>query len=98
MQLNCYVVVDKISNTLSRIAFGATDGAFCRDNVNIDVRSKENPRGLPFDDVEYRCVGTLDTVTFELAPCEPRVVDILNSYKFNVETKATREEITPERL
>lgn len=98
MKLNCYVVLDKVSNTLARIAFGATDGAFCRDNINLDVRSKENPRGLPFNDLQYVKVGRIDTETFNLESMPHEIVDILSSYQFKVESDVKREDVDSSKL
>lgn len=85
MLLNCYVLVDKVSTRMVKVVFACTDGELVRNNIPVDCRSDQNPAGLPFQDVEYRCVGTFDTDTFVLSSSDIRTVDILKSYNFKIE-------------
>lgn len=90
MKLNVYSVRDAIRGAEIRLGFSETDGAFCRDSVPIDIRSRDNPAGLPFNDVAYYQIAEYDTQTHKFINIEERQLDILKSYQFKVEKEIER--------
>lgn len=98
MQFNVYSARDKIKGREFRIILAETDGAMCRDNLPLDIRNKDNPIGIPFNDLEYVQVATYDSEKGEFKNTEHRTIDIMKAYKFKVETKAEREPIEPQKL
>lgn len=91
MELSLYAVCDRANNgALKRLAFGGVPGAFCRDNVNLDLLSKDNPTGLPFADLLYVRIGLFDTETFELKSIPREEIDIKKAYRFQFETPAEK--------
>lgn len=93
MKLTIYAVMDKCANALVRFAFGSNDSSFVRDNLPSDIYNKDTQRGLPFNDLEYRSLGYVDTETFEIEPFnEPKIVDIMKSYQFKTENPTKKNE------
>lgn len=62
MILNVYSVCDGAANDYERrLGYASTDGAFCRDNVRVDIfDEKSNPFGLPYNDLHYFHVATYE--------------------------------------
>lgn len=91
-KLNVYSVQDAIRGREIRITMSETDGAMARDNLPLDIRSKENPAGLPFNDIEYIKIAEYDTEIHKFINVEHQKVDILTAYKFKVETQVEKME------
>lgn len=89
---NVYAVVDKCSGRAIRIAFSDNDSTLCRDNVTVDLRTKDNPIGLPFQDLQYFHIAEYDTekLTFKNVPS--REVNILQSYNFKTEKPVEKKD------
>lgn len=99
MIYNVYRVVDKIKKREVRIFFSETDGSACRDQINFDVRSEQNPAGLPFVDIQYSQIGTYDTDNHHFENVEERIIDIEKSYAFrHPEREMQKEEISANKL
>lgn len=91
MKLNLYAVKDKCANALIRFAFGSNDSSFCRDNVRQDLLSEQNPRGLPFKDLQYILIGRVDTESFVVEPVSHEILDIEHCYQFKVENDISKD-------
>lgn len=85
MKQNVYVTFDKVRGRGIRVFFEDNDSSAMRDNVPRDLKSEQNPIGLPFPDLAYKQIAVYDTETMQFENCVPRDVDILHSYSFKVE-------------
>lgn len=91
-KLNVYSVQDAIRNREIRITMSETDGAMARDNLPLDIRSKDNPAGLPFNDIAYIKIAEYDTEAHKFINTEPKQIDVLTAYKFKVESPVEKME------
>lgn len=99
MKFNVYRVTDKIKNREVRIFFAETDGSAARDQIGFDVRSEQNPAGLPFQDIQYSQIATYDSELHLFENVTERVIDIEKSYRFrHPEKEMKKEEVSPEKL
>lgn len=85
MKQNVYVTFDKVRNRALRVFFEDNNSSAMRENVPRDLRSQDNPIGLPFQDLAYKQIATYDTETMQFENISPIEIDILGSYQFKVE-------------
>lgn len=92
MKLNVYAVKDTCADALVSFRFGSNDSSFVRDNLPSDIYNAQTKRGLPLDNLAYIHIGYADTESFVIEPCEHRIVDIMNSYKFKFENDLSKND------
>lgn len=93
MKLNLYALVDnKANNALVRFAFGSNDSSFIRDNLPMDIYNDKTKRGLPFPDMDYYQIATVDIENFTVEQVEKRLVDKEHAYQFKVENPVEKKD------
>lgn len=104
MKLNIYAVLDNKANALVRFGFGNNDTSFVRDNLPNDIYNAQTKSGLPFPDLDYKAIGSIDTETYEVQNqpiaiidgesklVSPYFVDKEKSYQFKIENPVEKKD------
>lgn len=81
--MKIYGLYDKVANNFVSTTFAENDGIFVRQSFYAIMMD------YALNDVDYYCLGEIDTATGVIMPCRPRLCS-WDSYKFPV-TRADKE-------